>query len=126
LLPEPYQYKLDNSEFHPYSIHIESNDQTWSIMRPISPGLTCINEGIPISGKVYNAFGSTEFHNNVNLLLYTPTNEESTSLIETFNDESTRKLLEQNMLYNWPSTESLYKLNGLMVIPGMRISISIW
>jgi hypothetical protein len=95
-------------------------------MRPISPGLTCINEGIPISGKVYNAFGSTEFHNNVNLLLYTPTNEDSTGLIEPFNNENERKFLEQNIISPWPSTESLYKLNGLMVIPGMRISISIW
>lgn len=122
LLNEPYQYKLDNSEFHPYKCDYDADDLTWSIIRPIASGLTALNKNVPISGTINNAFGSNEFQSSVNLLLYTPKDEKDTPLIETFNDEGERILLEYNEIQPWQSEESLYKLNGLMVIPGVGLA----
>ena len=123
LLDKPYEYKLDNSEFHPYINHYDADNQIWSIFRPIANGLSSINNNIPISGKVYNAFGSTEFKTSINLLLYTPKEEDSANLIETFNDESRRLLIQNNQVSkNWPEKESVYKLQSLMVIPGQGLA----
>ena len=124
---EDYQY--NQSDLRNYTLDLLQTGVKWYKNFNILPDLLRFTPSW-VSGMVCNAYGFTEFKNDIYALIDTQTLEKSTDLIETFTDETTR--VRSDFLYDytgvnyesWDSTKSLWDEDegrGLMVIPGYGV-----
>lgn len=124
---EDYQY--NQSDLRNYTLDLLQTGVKWYKNFNILPDLLRFTPSW-VSGMVCNAYGFTEFKNDIYALIDTQTLEKSTDLIETFADETTR--VRSDFLYDytgvnyesWDSTKSLWDEDegrGLMVIPGYGV-----
>lgn len=124
LLEEPYEFSNDDLKNYTFEFDVDNVD--WAITRSLCfNSLTSLDTNIPISGTINNAFGSTEFHKTINILLYSQVPENSTDAIEIFNNEIFRRKFNEDpiTLSNWESDKSILGLSELMVKPGIRINV---
>lgn len=119
IFKEPYVYnELDLTD---YSLEYDLHNVTFKKEFEIADNLINTTEPIVISGKVYNAFGYTEFETEFNFLLNTIHEDDniehvdSTGLIEYFDSEAKR--LSKGRMIPWDSNDALNSVNGLMVVP---------
>ena len=123
------EYKYDETDLRFYTLDLLQNGVKWGKSFDILPNLLRFTPSF-VSGTVNNAYGFTEFNSDIYALINTQTLEESSNLIETFADETTR--LRSDFLFDytgtnyerWDSAKSLLEEDegrGLMIIPGFGL-----